>query len=169
MWPARKDSLRRQEGHVTPVVKRSARGILIDDESRLLLIKRTRPGEPPYWTAPGGGVDESDRSPQDAMHRELSEELGATAKDGEQVFLFSSPSRAGVAVQHFFACRLVGLDLTDRNGPEFDDPARGGYDLDRVDLTDDSLAGVDLKPPALKQFIIANRDALLAAAGLNSG
>jgi hypothetical protein len=42
------------------------------------------------------------------------------------------------------------------------DPGRGGYDVDRVDLLGDDLAGVDLKPEALKEFIMANREALLA-------
>jgi 8-oxo-dGTP pyrophosphatase MutT (NUDIX family) len=146
------------------IVKRSARGILIDDRSRLVLIKRTRPGEAPYWTAPGGGVDPTDASPADALRRELREELGATAEGCEQVFLFSSVASEGVAVQHFFVCRLTRLDLGARNGPEFEEAGRGRYDVDRVALNDGSLEAVDLKPAALKEFILANRDALLGAA-----
>ncbi len=149
------------------VAKRSARAVLIDDRARLLLIKRTKPGEPPYWTAPGGGVEAEDASPAAALRRELAEELGATAHDVEQVFLFSSPAGdAGVSVQHFFVCRLKNLDLSARTGAELTDASRGGYEPDYVDLTDDSLAEVDLKPAALKEFILANRDALLDEAGL---
>jgi hypothetical protein len=37
--------------------------------------------------------------------------------------------------------------------------------MDRVDLLGDDLAGIDLKPGALKEFILANREALLAEAG----
>ncbi|MFI0445139.1 hypothetical protein [Actinomadura sp. 6N118] len=36
------------------VVKRSARAILIDEVGHLLLIKRIKPGQEPYWTTPGG-------------------------------------------------------------------------------------------------------------------
>lgn len=143
------------------VGRRAARAILIDGQGRLVLIKRTKPGQEPYWTAPGGGVEDSDSSVEAALYRELSEELGAEAAGASQVFLFSSPSDAGVAVQHFFVARLVTLDESTRSGPEFSDPSRGGYDLDRIDLLSDELTSIDLKPTALKEFILANREALL--------
>jgi 8-oxo-dGTP pyrophosphatase MutT (NUDIX family) len=57
--------------------RRASRAILIDDLDRLVLIKRTKPGRAPYWTAPGGGIEDSDASPVAALHRELAEELGA--------------------------------------------------------------------------------------------
>jgi ADP-ribose pyrophosphatase YjhB (NUDIX family) len=140
------------------------RAILIDDDCRLVLIRRTKPGQAPYWTAPGGGVDASDASVEAALHCELAEELGAEASGATQVFLFSSPSEAGVAVQHFFVARLRKLDESARSGPEFQDASRGRYDLDRIALLGDDLASVDLKPDALKEFILANREALLAEA-----
>jgi ADP-ribose pyrophosphatase YjhB (NUDIX family) len=141
---------------------------LIDDRGRLVLIKRTKPGRAPYWTAPGGGIEYADRSPEAALHRELAEEVGAEASVVSQVFLHSSPSGSGVAVQYFFVARPVGMDEARRNGPEFAEPARGGYDVDRVDLLGGDLGKVDLKPAALKEFIIANREALLAEAAVGS-
>jgi ADP-ribose pyrophosphatase YjhB (NUDIX family) len=147
------------------VGRRAARAILIDDRGCLVLIKRTKPGQAPYWTAPGGGVEETDASVQAALYRELAEELGAKATEASQVFLFSSPSDAGVAVQHFFVTRLVSLDESERNGPEFGDASRGGYELDRIDLHGDDLVAIDLKPAALKEFVLANREALLVEAG----
>ena len=146
------------------VERRAARAILIDGEGRLVLIKRTKAEQPPYWTAPGGGVDEGDVSIEAALHRELAEELGATAVGASQVFLFSSPSDSGVKVQHFFVTRLSELDESARTGAEFSDPSRGGYELDRVELRGEELASIDLKPVALKEFILANREALLAEA-----
>ncbi len=148
------------------VGRRAARAIVIDDFGWLVLIKRTKPGQEPYWTAPGGGVEDIDVSVEAALYRELEEELGARATDASQVFLFSSPSDAGVAVQHFFVARLVALDESVRSGPEVSDPSRGGYDLDRVDLRGADLASIDLKPTALKEFIPANREALLVEAGV---
>jgi len=144
------------------VERQAARAILIDDDGRLVLVKRTKPGQEPYWTTPGGGVDATDESVEAALHRELAEELGAEASGAARVFLFSSPSNAGVAVQHFFVARLKKLDESARSGPEFQDASRGGYDLDRIGLRGDDLALVDLKPTALKEFILANREALLA-------
>lgn len=146
------------------VTKRSARAILLSDGGQLLLIKRTKPGQSPYWTAPGGGVEDSDASVEAALHRELAEELGATVSGVSQVFLVSSPADGGVSVQHIFAAHLVGIDKQGRTGEEYTDPSRGGYELDRVDLRGDALTGIDLKPAALKEFILANRAALLVEA-----
>lgn len=148
------------------VGRRAARAILIDDDGRLVLIKRIKPGQAPYWTTPGGDVEETDLSVDGALYRELVEELGASATGASQVFLFSSPSDAGVAVQHFFVVRLISLDESTRSGQEFNDSLRGEYALDRVDLLGDELASIDLKPTALKEFIRANREALLVEAGV---
>lgn len=147
------------------VGRRGARGIVIDDERRMVLIKRTKPGQGPYWTSPGGGVEETDASVEAALRRELAEELGATAEGYQQVFLASDLTDAGVAIQHFFVARLTSLNLTERYGSEFTKPERGGYDLDYVPLGDDSLEAIDLKPVVLKEFVLANREALLAEAG----
>ena len=146
------------------VARRSARAILIDEDGRLVLIRRTKPGQSPYWTTAGGGVDHDDPSVEAAMHRELFEELGAKAVGASQVFLVSSPSEAGLRIQHFFVTRLLSLDLAARTGPEFADPARGAYDPDYFDLRGDALADIGLQPPELKAFILANREALLAEA-----
>jgi ADP-ribose pyrophosphatase YjhB (NUDIX family) len=148
------------------IARRTARAILFDDAGRLVLIKRTRPGQRPYWTTAGGGVEPGDASVEAAMHRELKEELGAEATGASQVLLFSFPIREGLAVAHFFVARLVRMDVASRNGPEFTDPSRGAYDPDAVELGGGALAELDLRPPELKQFILANREALLAEAGL---
>ena len=148
------------------IARRSARAIMIDDNARLVLIKRTRPGRAPYWTTAGGGVEESDATVEAAMRREIFEELGAEAGPASQVFMLSQHTPRGARVQHYFVTRLVRLDLTARNGPEVLDPSRGAYDPDYVELSADGLAGVDLVPAELKDFILANRAALLAEVGL---
>ena len=127
-----------------------------------MLIKRTKAGQAPYWTAPGGGVEKGDASIDAALHRELAEELGAEVSGAARVFLFSSPSPAGVAVQYFFLARLTKLNVEVRSGEEFSDPSRGGYELDLIDLECSDLDAIDLKPVELKEFILANREALLA-------
>jgi ADP-ribose pyrophosphatase YjhB (NUDIX family) len=148
------------------VEQRAARAILIDENRQLLLVKRTKADLLPYWTAPGGGVEDTDTSVEAALHRELAEELGAEITNVSQVFLFSTESESGVAVQHFFAARLISLDESARTGPEFTQLARGAYELDRIDLRGACVATIDLKPVELKDFIRANQDALLAEVGL---
>jgi ADP-ribose pyrophosphatase YjhB (NUDIX family) len=155
-----------EDGQPTVISRRSARAILIDDDGQLVLIRRTKPGQAPYWTTAGGGVEAGDASVEAALHRELAEELGAKAVGASQVLLFSEHRERGLMVSHFFVTRLVSLDISTRNGPEFADPARGAYDPERVDLHGDALESVDLRPPELKAFILANREALLAEAGL---
>lgn len=147
------------------ITRHSARAILIDDEDRLVLFKRTKPGQDPYWSTVGGGVDATDASVEAALHRELGEELGATATAAVPVFLHSFTNNGGgLTVQHYFVARLTSLDLSKRHGPEFEDPSRGAYDPVRVPLSGDceQLAALDLRPPCLTQFILSNRDALLA-------
>ena len=68
-----------------------------------------------------------------------------------------------LGVQPFFVCRLEHLQLDNRSGPEFADPSRGGYDLDRIAIEADGSIRVDLKPAALKAFIEANWVALTDA------
>jgi 8-oxo-dGTP pyrophosphatase MutT (NUDIX family) len=144
---------------VRQIVRRSVRAILLDEDDRLVLIKRVKPGQAPYWTTPGGGVEPEDVSLEAALRRELHEELGADADRFVQVFLFTVAAGDGVSVQHFFACRLLRLREDARTGQEFDDPSRGEYQLDLVAI--DKLPTVNLKPDALREFIAANEEALL--------
>jgi 8-oxo-dGTP pyrophosphatase MutT (NUDIX family) len=86
------------------VVKRTARAILLDGTPQgrvsvlddaapdLILIKRTKPGEPPYWITPGGGVEPGqDATVVDALHREVDEELGAKVTDVVPAFVDTVP------------------------------------------------------------------------------
>lgn len=144
------------------MVRRSARVVLLTGNGELLLIRRTRPGREPYWTTPGGGVEDTDATVEAALHRELAEELGARATAVRRVFVVSSPADGGVRVQHFFVARLAAIDERARTGREYSDPSRGRYELERVDLHGDGLSGIDLKPAALKGFVLAHRVALMA-------
>ena len=54
------------------------RAILLTERGTLMFIKRVKPDAPPYWVAPGGGVEDEDMSLIGTLHRELREELGAS-------------------------------------------------------------------------------------------
>ncbi|MEV0260488.1 NUDIX hydrolase [Streptomyces sp. NPDC050617] len=167
-----------------PVVKRTARAILLDsaaetgsgagsgadDALEMILIKRTKPGEAPYWITPGGGVEPEDGTVVDALHREVDEELGAKVTDVVPAFVdtVTHPDGAddrGVKVQHFFVCRLASMDLSQRHGPEVDEPC-GTYDVVRVPFTRAGVASVEVVPPSLRAYLDANIEgvrSLLAA------
>jgi ADP-ribose pyrophosphatase YjhB (NUDIX family) len=167
-----------------PVVKRTARAILLDgggtlstsaghaDPDRppglgLILIKRTKPGREPYWITPGGGVEpDVDRTVVDALHREVDEELGAKVTDVVPAFVDTVPHRTaqgevGVKVQHFFVCRLASMDLSRRHGPEVDEPD-GRYEFVQVPFTREGIKSVDVVPPALSAYLDANIEGVLA-------
>lgn len=146
--------------HVPSITRRSARAVLLDDHRCLVLIKRTKPDQPPYWTTPGGGIEDGDSSAAAALGRELAEELGAVATIGGRVLLISSDTAEGVAVQEIFAARLVSMDETARSGAEWTDTTRGGYEVVRVPI--EQVGEIDLKPHELRDFVTRNTGALLA-------
>jgi hypothetical protein len=67
-----------------------------------------------------------------------------------------------LTVQYVYVCRLLTMDLSARHGPEFSDPTRGRFDPDPIPLFGDGLGKVALKPAVLLDFLLSNRDALLA-------
>ncbi|OEU96145.1 NUDIX domain-containing protein [Streptomyces oceani] len=157
-----------------PVVKRTARAILLDGRD-MILIKRTKPGQQPYWITPGGGVEpEIDTSVVAALHREVSEELGAKVTDVVPAFVdtvphpltddspaLSEPSPQGVKVQHFFVCRLAFMDPTRRHGPEVEEPC-GEYEIVRIPFSRAGVASVEVVPPSLREYLDRNIEGVRA-------
>ncbi len=169
-----------------PVVKRTARAILLEGDTapRMILIKRTKPGQAPYWITPGGGMEPEDATVVEALYREVDEELGAKVTDVVPAFVDTVPhpdgsaegaagaggvgptgagagAGAGVKVQHFFVCRLASMDLTRRHGPEVDEPC-GEYEVVSVPFTREGIASVEVVPPSLRAYLDANIEGVLA-------
>lgn len=133
------------------------RAILLTDDHRILFIKRVKPGNrKPYWIAPGGGVESSDASLQDALRRELHEELGAQIEIVDEGFVLRHRMGGKNLEEHFFICRLVDYDLSLRHGPEFKDPARGEYIPDAVPLTAEALSHIYIKTSQLKVWLLSH-------------
>ncbi|MDB1086217.1 NUDIX hydrolase [Streptomyces sp. ACA25] len=152
-----------------PVVKRTARAILLDEAAAhqgrppdMLVIKRSKPGLPPYWITPGGGVEAGDPTVLDALHREVLEELGAKVTDVVPAFVDTVPEGAhGLKVQHFFVCRLTSMDPALRHGPEIDAPC-GTYEIVRLPFTPAGLTAVDLVPGTLSDYLTRNIPGVLS-------
>ena len=138
------------------------RAILIDSKHNLILFKRIKPGIDPYWTTPGGYIDSTDSSPLTALKRELMEELNARATNFSQVLSHKMDWKNELIIEYFFAARLIDMDeQAPRIGPEFSDPANGLYEVNKINLQNDSLGAINLKPPALKDFILTNKQVLI--------
>lgn len=140
-------------------VRRAVRALLLDGDA-LVLLRRTRPDRPVYWTTPGGKIEPTDASPEAALRRELDEELGATAGPLRQVFACGEQSPEAHRLNTFYVCRLETMDLSRRHGPEFDDPAKGRYDVDLVPCTPAGLAEIDLIPETLAAYLSEYADDL---------
>ena len=133
------------------------RAILLTDEGKVLFIKRVKPHkQDPYWVAPGGGVEDYDKSLHDALARELAEELGAEYEILFDAFTLKHHKGGKDLIEHFFVCRLHDYDISLRTGPEFDDPSRGEFVPDAVDLTEDAIESINIKTEELRDWLIAN-------------
>lgn len=133
-------------------VRRGARALLLHGDA-LVLLRRTVPGRPVYWTTPGGRIEPTDASPEAALRRELDEELGATAGPVRQVFACAEQTPEVHRLNTFYVCRLVTMDLARRHGPEFDDPANGRYDVDLVPCTPAGAGRLNLVPEVLTAYL----------------
>lgn len=133
-------------------VRRAARALLLDGDA-LVLLRRTVPGRSVYWTTPGGKIELTDASCEAALRRELDEELGATAGPVRQVFACGEQSPELYRLNTFYVCRLMTMDLSLRHGPEFDDPAKGRFDVDFVPCTPAGLEPLDLVPEMLAAYL----------------
>ena len=142
-----------------PITKSSARAILLDGED-LVLFKRTRPGQTPYWTTIGGGVEPEDPDVEAALHREVFEEIGGVVHSAQLVHLITERVPGGLKVQYIFAARLASMDPGRRTGDEFDQPERGEYELVRLPFMPEAVLGIDLMPASLRRFIAANTEAI---------
>jgi ADP-ribose pyrophosphatase YjhB (NUDIX family) len=125
----------------SPVIER-VRAILVTPADTLLLIKRIRPGILPYWVFPGGGVEPTDATLEEALDREIREEIAGNA---EILGLFHSIERSGER-ELFYLARIGQWSFDDRTGPEFSVAGRGEYHLDEVPLTSEAIEGVNVKP-----------------------
>ncbi|NDZ76943.1 MULTISPECIES: NUDIX domain-containing protein [unclassified Streptomyces] len=156
-----------------PVVKRTARAVLLDGD-HLILIKRTKPGVEPYWVTPGGGVEAEDSTVVEALHREIDEELGAKITDVVPCFVDTvehipeGGGVAGVKVQHFFVCRLASMDPALRHGPEIEEPC-GEYEIVRVPFSRVGIAAVHLVPLSLRHYLDGNIEGVRALQAADLG
>jgi TDG/mug DNA glycosylase family protein len=113
-YPERLRWFRALHDWLEPVPRDAVRALLVDAQRRILLMRWQRPGAE-WWIAPGGGVQEGE-SDEQALRRELLEEVGLHDFElGERVFERTHvlPGTPNIRIQHdrFYEVRVESLDV----------------------------------------------------------
>jgi 8-oxo-dGTP pyrophosphatase MutT (NUDIX family) len=125
------------------------RAIVLTPVNTILVIKRIRPGASPYWVLPGGHADDTDNSLEDALRRELREELGGDATILRLVNVIHRETER----QYFYLATMDNWSFADRTGPEFSQAGRGTYELEEIPSAADDVEALDLKPDEIAEFL----------------
>ena len=131
------------------------RAILLTQDGKLMFIKRIKPDGAPYWVAPGGGVEHGE-SLMATLERELYEELGATYTVIREAFVLEHEKAGKQLEEYFYICKLIEYDLDLRCGPEFNDPSRGEFLPDEVEIGKAAIIDLNIKTPELSNWLIQN-------------
>ncbi|MFD3813598.1 NUDIX domain-containing protein [Streptomyces rubiginosohelvolus] len=136
-------------------MKQRVRAILITTVGTTLLMKRVRPGRAAYWVVIGGGVEDSDATREEALLREIREEIAGTAEILRP--LHQLVNRAG-ETEHFYVARVTQWSFDDRSGPEFQKEDRGEYILDEIPLTRAAIRQLNLLPEEISTVLCETLD-----------
>ncbi|MFF4287478.1 NUDIX domain-containing protein [Streptomyces sp. NPDC001633] len=131
-------------------MKQRVRAILITPDNTLLLMKRIRPGIDPYWVIIGGGVEDSDASREDALLREVREEIAGEAQIVRLLHQLENPKGE---TEYFYLAHITQWNFDDKTGPEFQRDDRGEYLLDEIPLTTEALTDVNLLPEEITHLL----------------
>lgn len=127
------------------------RAVIIQDQ-KILCIKRVKARET-FWCCPGGAVEKGE-SQEQALTREIKEELGVDIKVKELYFNFASQKLETIGqMEHFYMCDIVSGTLGTGTGPEFTKNSGyvGTYQLEWVELK--NIQNIDFRPRQLAEEI----------------
>lgn len=130
---------------------RTAVRALIENQGNILFIKRSRNGDV-YYVLPGGGVEEDDADPEDALRREIREELSVEGTIGDQVFEFFDTFQGVTTHQIIFECVIPTTSVSLGEGPERKQQSpENAYEMIWVPSKDMSTIGI--RPPQLGEWM----------------
>ncbi|MBD0675410.1 NUDIX hydrolase [Streptomyces sp. CBMA156] len=118
------------------------RAVLLTPNNTTLLIKRIRPGIDPYWVIVGGRIEPTDAGPEEALLREVREEIAGSAEIVSLLHTIGTDDER----QDFYLATIEKWSFEDRTGPEFSQEGRGEYVLEEIPLTAEALDAINLLP-----------------------
>lgn len=116
-----------------PILAASA--VILDEDGRLLLVRRGRPPGQGLWSVPGGKVEPGEAL-EEAAAREVLEETGLVVTVERELWMVTVPTGDGRDYEiHDFAATVVGGEL--RAGDDADEAAWFGPDeIEHLPLVD---------------------------------
>lgn len=130
---------------------RISAGIIVEHESRILLVRHVRPGKYDFWVAPGGGVQGSEELAMAAV-REVREESGLEVNAGELLYIEELIEPETRHCKFWFRGHLVGGELSTA-APE----ATAEYITEASWFTRDEMQGRTIFPPVLESIYWEDR------------
>ncbi|MEE1786870.1 NUDIX domain-containing protein [Streptomyces sp. SP17BM10] len=125
------------------------RAVLLTPNNTTLMIKRIRPGIDPYWVIVGGKIEPTDVSPEDALQREVREEIAGEA----QIVSLLHTLETDEERQDFYLATIDKWSFEDRTGPEFSQEGRGEYLLEEIPVTTEALDAINLLPQEIATIL----------------
>ena len=131
-------------------MKNKSRSILWID-NKLVLIKREKEGELPYYVFPGGSVEIGEND-EEACIRELKEELGIEVSIEKIVFEITDHIKNIREV--FYSCNLISGDLGSGLDKKFIEGTLESKGYSICLISKDELLGINLLPSSVRDKII---------------
>lgn len=122
-------------------------GLLVQDDS-LLMVHLDAPTRPePFWSVPGGGLIHGERV-EDALRREMAEETGISVNPGSLFYVSEFIQHPFHAVELYFLCNFESGMAGLGNDPEFGEGKQIIKDVAFIPL--DQLSSTEIFPEFIR-------------------
>ena len=128
------------------ITKRQAvRGVIFSGENKIILLKRIKNGKE-FYVFPGGGIDEGETN-EEALRREIFEEVGAKIKDIKFLSTYEMPKQH----ETFYTCTMTSQEEPTGEEHQLNDP-NNIYEVYETQISE--LPSLLLLPEEIKNHVL---------------